>query len=102
MADQSSGLPPPVFISYSWDSEEHKAWAKDLATGLREDGVDVVIDAWGLRLGGRSPEFMESGIRKSKRVLIICTPEYKNRSERREGGAGYEGHIITGEILAGE
>ena len=29
----------------------------------------------------------------------MCTPRYKRRSEAREGGVGYEGDIITGELL---
>jgi hypothetical protein len=36
---------PKVFISYSHDSEEHKAWVEDLARFLVSNGIDVVIDA---------------------------------------------------------
>jgi len=36
---------PKVFISYSHDSEEHKAWVADLARFLISNGIDVVIDA---------------------------------------------------------
>jgi glutamate synthase (NADPH/NADH) small chain len=39
----SSIDPPKAFISYSWDSPEHKAWTKALATRLRSDGVDVTL-----------------------------------------------------------
>ena len=35
-----------VFVSYSWDSNEHKQWVKRLSTKLRSDGVDVTIDQW--------------------------------------------------------
>ena len=43
---------------------------------------------------------METCIRQSDRVLVICTEAYKRRFDDRTGGAGYEGHIISGEIIA--
>jgi hypothetical protein len=42
---------------------------------------------------------MEKAVRESDHVLIVCTPRYKERSDRREGGVGYEGDIITGEVF---
>jgi hypothetical protein len=42
---------PKVFISYSHDSQEHKKWVLDLATRLRNNGVDAIIDQWELRAG---------------------------------------------------
>jgi hypothetical protein len=38
--------PPKIFISYSWDSDEHKSWTKQLATQMRRDGLDVTLDQW--------------------------------------------------------
>jgi len=32
-------------------------------------------------------------------VRVIRTDTYKHRFDNRKGGAGYEGHIITGEII---
>lgn len=90
---------PTVFISYSWDNEEHKKWVLDLATKLREGGIEVVLDQWHLELGARVPEFMERAVRDSDCVLVICTEAYRRRFDNRTGGAGYEGHIITGEII---
>jgi hypothetical protein len=40
---------PKAFISYSWSSQEHQRWVLDLATQLRENGVDVTIDKWDLK-----------------------------------------------------
>ena len=91
---------PTAFITYSLDGEDHKAWVKDLATRLRKAGVDVTVDIWAVAPGGQLPEFMERGITDSDFVLVICTPGYKDRSDGRRGGVGYEGHIITSEIFA--
>lgn len=94
-----SAAAPTAFISYSWDDEEHKAWVRGLAARLRGDGVDVALDQWALQPGDRLPAFMEAAVRDNDFVLIVCTPHYKERSDRRKGGVGYEGDIMTGELL---
>jgi hypothetical protein len=53
---------PRVFISYSWDSDEHREWVLTLATRLRLDGVDVVLDEWNLGLGENRFHFMERSV----------------------------------------
>lgn len=90
---------PTAFVSYSWDDDEHKAWARSLAERLRSDGVAATIDQWAAVPGDQLPEFMERAIAENEYVLIVCTPRYKSRSERREGGVGYEGDIMTAELL---
>lgn len=91
---------PKVFISYSWEDEEHKTWVKELADRLLNDGVDASVDQYDLTLGDRLPFFMEQAIANTEYVLIICTPTYKEKSDERKGGVGYEGHIISGELFA--
>jgi len=41
---------------------------------------------------------MEEQITFADYVLIICTPRYKIKADRRTGGVGYEGHIISAEL----
>lgn len=41
---------------------------------------------------------METAVRENDYVIIICTPKYRERSDSRTGGVGYEGDIITAEI----
>lgn len=89
---------PTTFISYSWDDNDHKEWVRSLASRLRSDGVDVVLDQWHTSPGDQLPAFMERAIRDNQFVLIICTPGYKRRSDERKGGVGYEGDVITGEV----
>ena len=89
---------PTALISYSWESEDHKAWVKSLAERLRAHGVDVILDRWALAPGAQLPMFMERAISDSDFVLVICTPDYRERSDARRGGVGYEGNIITSEI----
>ncbi len=89
-----------VFISYSWDNDDHKNWVRELATRLRSDGIDVTLDQWHLVPGDQLPEFMERAVRESDYVLIICTHKYKERSDNRQGGVGYEGDIMTAEVMS--
>lgn len=90
---------PTAFISYSWDNEKHKKWVRALAARLRHDAVDAKLDQWETLPGDQLPQFMESAVSQNQFVLIICTPRYKERSDSRKGGVGYEGDIMTGEVL---
>jgi hypothetical protein len=91
-----------VFISYSWDDDVHREWVRKLAERLRADGVDVNIDRWAAVPGDQLPAFMERAIRENQFVVIICTPRYKRKSDAREGGVGYEGDIMTAEVLTSQ
>ena len=92
---------PTAFISYSRESDEHKAWIVELGTRLRTDGIDLTLDEWHLRPGDELPRFMEDAIRDSDFVLVVCTPTYRAKSDARSGGVGYEGSVITAEITTG-
>lgn len=91
---------PRAFISYAWEDDAHKGWVKTLAERLRRDGVDVLLDKWALAPGDQLPEFMERAIRENDYVLIVCTPLYREKSDGRSGGVGYEGDVMTGEVVA--
>jgi hypothetical protein len=90
---------PTVFLSYSWDSHEHQRWVRELAARLRADGVSTVLDQWHAVPGDQLPLFMETAVRESQYVLVICTPAYKLKSDNRHGGVGYEGDIMTAEAF---
>jgi len=94
----SEEVNPRVFISYSWDSEEHRDWVLSLATRLRQGGVDVVLDEWNLGLGENRFHFMEQSVVSAEFILLVCTPLYAEKSNDREGGVGYEANIITTQI----
>lgn len=89
-----------AFISYSWDDSNHKKWVAELATRLRSDKIETILDQWHTAPGDQLPVFMEREIRENQYVLILCTPNYKLRSDGRHGGVGYEGDIMTAEVLS--
>jgi len=90
---------PTAFISYSYDDAQHRMWVTDLAVRLRSDGVDVTLDKWALAIGDQLPQFMETAVRQNDYVLVVCTPRYKARSDSRVGGVGYEGDVMTAEVM---
>lgn len=91
---------PKVFISYSHDSQEHKKWVLDLATRLRNNGVDAIIDQWELRPGDDLPHFMETHLSNSDYVVMVCTDKYVEKANAGSGGVGYEKMIITADLLS--
>lgn len=70
-----------------------------MATRLRENGIDVVLDQWDLKYGHDLPHFMEASVRESDSVILVCTPEYARKADVGKGGAGYEKRIVTGEMF---
>ncbi|HDY7507659.1 TPA: toll/interleukin-1 receptor domain-containing protein [Vibrio vulnificus] len=91
---------PKVFVSYSHDTQEHKKWVLDLATRLRNSGIDAVIDQWELGPGDDLPHFMETNLATADRVIMICTERYVEKANSGSGGVGYEKMIITSELLS--
>ena len=92
--------PVKVFISYSWDSKEHKEWVEGLAKCLRsEHGIDATIDTWDVWGGQDLAVYMETSIRSADRVLVIYTESAVNKATARTGGIGYEHMIVTAEMM---
>lgn len=91
-----------VFISYSWTSADHKNWVLELATNLRQSGVDAILDKWDLREGHDAYAFMEQMVSDESisKVVIVSDKAYAEKSNAREGGAGTEAQIISSEIYA--
>lgn len=90
---------PKVFISYSYDSQEHREWVINLAEKLKSAGIIVIIDVWDLHPGDDITFFMESAVARSDRVLLVCTEEYVKKADQGRGGVGYERLIVTGELV---
>lgn len=82
---------PRVFISYSWDSPEHRLWVESFAQELRKSGIDARLDAW--RDESQSiDDFMMVELERADFVLAICTPDFKRKIvENAEGTATASG-----------
>ena len=93
-------MTPTVFVSYSHAGEDHSNWVLQLATRLRSNGVDIILDKWNLDLGHDVGSFIEKGLSESHRILCICSTNYVNKANNGKGGVGYEKKIMTAEIMA--
>lgn len=90
---------PKVFISYSHDTLEHKKWILELASRLRNNGIDAILDQFELQPGDDLPHFMERHLVSSNKILMVCTSKYVNKANKGEGGVGYEKMIITSNLM---
>lgn len=94
----TSPEPPVVFVSYSWCSEDHKAWVGDLAHRLRANGVDVRLDVWDVALGQDLNLFMERYADPTARVLVILSDDYASKANdrgHRASGVATETTIVS-------
>lgn len=91
---------PKVFVSYSHDDREHKDWVLKLSTRLRtENSINVILDQWELQPGDDIATYMESNLRDSDYILMICTENYVKKANEGLGGVAYEKMIITSDLL---
>lgn len=89
-----------VFISYSHDSEAHRAFVLQLANRLCADGLTCEIDQY---INGFLAEgwqrWMETQIEQANFVLLVCTENYlkRYRGQGIVGGRGvnFEGLVIS-------
>jgi len=91
---------PKLFISYSWSSSQHEQWVIELATTLRESGIDVILDKWDLKEGHDAYAFMEQMVSDPaiEKVAIISDKTYSEKADGRAGGVGTETQIISKEV----
>jgi len=90
---------PKIFISYSWDSEQHKQNVLAFAQQLMSQGIDVALDQFESFPAQGWANWMLDQIEQCDYVLIVCTEIYNRRVRRKEDGRGkgvtWEGTIMT-------
>jgi hypothetical protein len=90
-----------VFVSYSWDSEDHKDWVRQLADDLINNGINVILDQYDLEVGSDMTYFMEKSMTADK-ILVLLTPNYKLKADDRKGGVGFEYSMISAEYYSSQ
>jgi SEFIR domain len=93
-----------VFISYSFDSDEHCERVLALSERLRHDGIETCLDQYvngSPRQGW--PRWMLDQLDAAGSVLVVCTETYYRRFRGHEEpakgrGVDWEGALITQEI----
>lgn len=87
-----------VFISYSWDSKEHQEWVGQLADDLTKHGIYVLFDGYN-EDGTPIDLFMEHGIQRADKVIVIGTPEFLLKYNTSSAGAAFEGYVIRAYVI---
>lgn len=90
---------PTAFISYSWDSKEHKDWITNLANLLRDNGVDATIDVFETQKGTVNLNaMMLKNIKNNDYTIIVLTQNYAEKADAFQGGVGFETNMLISYI----
>ena len=91
---------PKLFVSYSQTTPEYEDWVLNLATELRESGVNVILDKWDLKEEDDANAFMERMVANNSvnKILIVCDRKYAEKANNRSGGVGTETQIISAKV----
>lgn len=85
-----------VFVSYSWDGDEHRAWVKKFVDSLEEiEEITTVWDGYDLDSLIDKNYFMEDATYDADFVVAITTCAYKAKADEREGGVGIETFLLS-------
>ena len=90
-------VPKVTAYSYSWDSEEHEKWVLKLSADLSAQGIFVLLDKY-LEDGSNLPAYMDLGIERADKVLIIGTTKYQEKCYEPSSGVAFEDCIIRAGI----
>lgn len=88
-------ISPTVFISYSWDNEQHTRWVKKLAYILMKNEVDVLLDQYQVFIGSQLDTYMRRGLSQSRWIICICSDGYISRMTDPSTGVGKETQMIN-------
>lgn len=99
MSEGDGPTPTQAFISYAHDSDEHRSQVRRLWYFLRNHGVDAWCDLDVAEERQEWPRLIESEMDRNAFILIIASPEYRERADRQPGnphgrGVEYEAALI--------
>lgn len=91
---------PTAFISYSWDSKEHKKWVLSLVSKLFSKGVETSIDVFETQTETVNlNNMMIKNIKEKDYTIIILTEEYAKKADALQGGVGFETNMLIPFIM---
>lgn len=89
-----------VFVTYSWDSDEHKEKVLSFTDFLRKRGFDAKNDIFFIQeeTSINLNKMMYTNIKDSDKVIIILSKGYKDKADSFRGGVGNEFELIMDDI----
>ncbi|MGY3212494.1 SEFIR domain-containing protein [Mucilaginibacter sp. HD30] len=89
-----------VFISYSWDSQEHEQKVLEFTEHLRKKGFDARLDKM-LSQQETATNFvkmMHKAMHEHLKVIVVLSKGYKIKAETFSGGVGEEYQLLLNDI----
>lgn len=75
---------PTCFISYAWGNNSLERWVTRLADDLKNNQIEVLFDKWHSAAAGSHVGTYLERIETSDFVLIVGTPQYKEKRNDRD------------------
>ncbi|HUC80954.1 MAG TPA: SEFIR domain-containing protein [Flavisolibacter sp.] len=89
-----------VFVTYSWDSEEHNDKVIAFTNELRDQGFDAEMDRFYSQQESAADfgKMMHQAMTDYKKVIVVLSKGYKEKAEAFRGGVGNEYNLILKDI----
>lgn len=89
-----------VFVSYSWDGEEHENRVHAFVNFLRENGFTAKIDKMlsQEQTSINFKEMMHKAMHSFNKVIVVLSPGYKIKADEFKGGVGTEYRMLLNDI----
>jgi len=89
-----------VFVSYAWESEEHQERVASFVNYLRKNGVDANFDLKEMQnqTAIHFNEMISTQLSQSDKIILVLTPQYKEKADNFKGGVGAEFRYIISDI----
>jgi len=91
-----------VFVTYSWDSEEHNEKVIAFTNFLRDQGFDAEMDKMYSQKETAADfyKMMHQAMTDYSKVIVVLSGGYKEKAEKFKGGVGNEYGMIIKDIEA--
>ncbi|MGN7479681.1 toll/interleukin-1 receptor domain-containing protein [Solibacillus silvestris] len=88
-----------VFVSYSWDSQEHQEWVAYLVRRLRNEGYNATYDQYITSQNTINlNRMMVEHIKNDDFIIVVVTENYVKKSDEFAGGVGFETELLLSVI----
>lgn len=91
-----------VFVTYSWDSEEHDEKVIAFTNFLRDEGFDAEMDKMYSQKETAADfyKMMHQAMTDYNKVIVVLSAGYREKAEKFKGGVGNEYGMIIKDIEA--
>ena len=91
-----------VFVTYSWDDEDHENRVHAFVNFLRENGFNAKMDKMFSQeqTSINFKQMMHQAMNSFNKVIVVLSPGYKIKADEFKGGVGTEYRMLINDIEA--